>query len=115
LDARRDQLQREIVGVAGEDAGGEPEPMSGDGRVERRAARPDEVSEAIERDVPDRHEIRSGHLRNYQAGEKSPAARRHPRAARGAYCLYVERAAEGANDADGPFSPAWVSPTCARR
>src|SRR6266478_4266838 len=36
--------------------------------------------------------------------EKGPAARRRPRAAREAYCLYVERAAEGANEADGPLS-----------
>src|SRR5207245_1884362 len=38
--------------------------------------------------------------------EKGPAARRRPRAAREAYSLYVERAAEGANEADGPFSAA---------
>src|SRR2546425_7041099 len=36
--------------------------------------------------------------------EKGPAARRRPRAAREAYSLYVERAAEGANAADGPLS-----------
>src|SRR2546425_8146822 len=36
--------------------------------------------------------------------EKGPAARRRPRAAREAYSLYVERAAEGANEADGPLS-----------
>ena len=55
-----------------------------------------------------------------QAGEKGPDARRRPvvrverlpvaarrelsRFAREAYSLYVERAAEGANEADGPFS-----------
>ena len=33
-----------------------------------------------------------------------------PTAAREAYSLYVERAAEGANDADGPFSAACESP-----
>src|SRR5438876_7825847 len=32
------------------------------------------------------------------------SARRRPMAAREAYFLYVERAAEGANAADGPFS-----------
>ena len=37
--------------------------------------------------------------------EKGPAARRRPKAAREAYSLYVERAAEGANAADGPLSP----------
>jgi hypothetical protein len=36
--------------------------------------------------------------------EKGPAARRRPKAAREAYSLYVERAVEGANEADGPFS-----------
>src|SRR5262249_60672678 len=35
-----------------------------------------------------------------------PDARRRPRAAREAYFLYVERAAEGANEADGPLSAA---------
>src|SRR3989442_10116935 len=39
-----------------------------------------------------------------QAAEKGPAARRRPKAAREAYSLYVERAAEGANEADGPLS-----------
>jgi hypothetical protein len=37
-------------------------------------------------------------------GEKGPAARRRPKVAREAYSLYVERAAEGANEADGPLS-----------
>jgi len=34
-------------------------------------------------------------------GEKGPAARRRPKEAREAYSLYVERAAEGANEAAG--------------
>ena len=37
-------------------------------------------------------------------GEKGSAARRRPKEAREAYSLYVERAAEGANEADGPLS-----------
>jgi hypothetical protein len=37
-------------------------------------------------------------------GEKGPAARRRPKAAREAYSLYVECAAEGANEADGSLS-----------
>jgi len=41
-----------------------------------------------------------------QADQKGPDARRRPRAAREAYSLYVERAAEGGNEADGPFSSA---------
>src|SRR6476646_2707864 len=41
-----------------------------------------------------------------EADQKGPDARRRPRAAREAYCLYVERAAAGANEADGPFSAA---------
>src|SRR6266545_7605737 len=44
--------------------------------------------------------------KNSQAAQKGPDARRRPRAAREAYSLYVERAAEGANAADGPFSAA---------
>ena len=39
-----------------------------------------------------------------QTAEKGSDARRRPRAAREAYSLYVERAAEGANEADGPLS-----------
>src|SRR5713226_3788198 len=41
-----------------------------------------------------------------QAAQKDPDARRRPKAAREAYSLYVERAAEGDNEADGPFSAA---------
>ncbi len=37
-------------------------------------------------------------------GEKGPVARRRPKAAREAYSLYVERAVEGANEANGPLS-----------
>src|SRR5262249_49429474 len=39
-----------------------------------------------------------------QDAQKGPDARRRPMAAREAYSLYVERAAKGANEADGPFS-----------
>src|SRR5882724_8015473 len=48
-------------------------------------------------------DIRSmpNHLR---VAQKAPDARRRPRAGREAYSLYVERAAEGANEADGAFS-----------
>ena len=45
-------------------------------------------------------------LKNPQAAQKGSDARRLPTAAREAYFLYVERAAEGANEADGPFSAA---------
>src|SRR5207244_12939218 len=41
-----------------------------------------------------------------QAAQKGPDARRGPKAAGEAYSLYVEPAAEGANEADGPFSAA---------
>src|SRR6266568_1200461 len=47
-----------------------------------------------------------------QAAQKGPDARRRPKVAREAYSLYVERAAEGANEADGPFSAAWATRTC---
>src|SRR5260370_41591924 len=43
-------------------------------------------------------------LKHSPAAQKGPEARRRPAAAREAYSLYVERAAEGANEADGPFS-----------
>ena len=43
---------------------------------------------------------------NSPIGEKGPVARRRAKAAREAYSLYVERAAEGDNEADGPFSAA---------
>jgi len=45
-------------------------------------------------------------LKNSQAVEKGPAARRRLKAAGEAYSLYVEPAAEGANEADGPLSAA---------
>src|SRR5438876_2233040 len=57
--------------------------------------------------------------RSGQSDEKGPAARRRPRAAREAYSLYVERAAEGANAADirrgasppfRPLPPGFVAP-----
>ncbi|MFI5373436.1 MAG: hypothetical protein ACHQ8D_02225 [Candidatus Rokuibacteriota bacterium] len=41
-----------------------------------------------------------------QTAQKGPAARRRRSAAREAYSPYVERAAAGANEADGPFSAA---------
>ena len=41
-----------------------------------------------------------------QAAEKGPDARRRPTAAGEAYSVYVEPAAEGANEADGPLSAA---------
>jgi hypothetical protein len=43
-------------------------------------------------------------LKSLPAAQKGPDARRRPTAAREAYFPYVERAAEGANAADGPFS-----------
>ncbi len=45
-------------------------------------------------------------------GEKGSAARRRPKAAGEAYSLYVEPAAEGANEADGPLSPTGASWPC---
>jgi hypothetical protein len=45
-------------------------------------------------------------LKHPQAAQKGPDARRRPTAAREAYFLYVERAAKGANEADGRFSAA---------
>src|SRR5712692_10208800 len=51
-----------------------------------------------------RYSSRSPRPAGGQSDEKGPAARRRPMAAREAYSLYVERAAEGANAADGPLS-----------
>ena len=45
-------------------------------------------------------------------GEKGPAARRRRKGAREAYSLYVERAADGANEADGPLSAACAAWPC---
>src|SRR5262245_9643228 len=42
-----------------------------------------------------------------QGDEKGPDARRRRKAAREAYSVYVERAADGANEADGPLSSPW--------
>src|SRR5215470_7274595 len=44
-----------------------------------------------------------------QAAQKGPDARRRPMVAREAYSLYVERAIEGVNEADGPFSAALLA------
>ena len=46
------------------------------------------------------------HRKLRQGGEKGSDARRRPKAAGEAYSLYVEPAAEGANEADGPLSAA---------
>jgi hypothetical protein len=56
--------------------------------------------------VGDPTEIGTSNLQRLRAAQKGPDARRRPTAAREAYSLYVERAAEGANEADGRFSAA---------
>src|SRR6266545_3559619 len=43
--------------------------------------------------------------KNSQAAQKGPDARRRPRAAREAYSLYVERAAEAPSSSEGGFAP----------
>src|SRR5215472_19130717 len=45
-----------------------------------------------------------------ESDEKGPDARRRPKAACEAYFLYVEHAAEGANEADGPLSSLSLAP-----
>jgi len=45
-------------------------------------------------------------------GEKGSDARRRPKFAREAYSMYVERANEGANEADGPLSATDASGPC---
>jgi len=59
--------------------------------------------------VGDPTEIGTSNLQRLRAAQKGPDARRRPTAAREAYFLYVERAAEGANEAAGPFSAAFRS------
>jgi hypothetical protein len=61
LDRRRDQVEREVLAVAGEDAGGEPEAVGGDGRIQGRATQAHLVAEVIERDVADGDEFRCRH------------------------------------------------------
>jgi hypothetical protein len=61
-----------------------------------------------ERSPPRHPASRKG--KNSQAAQKGPDARRRPRAAREAYFLYVERAAEGANLLGGGFAPSDTSP-----
>src|SRR5262245_32211248 len=56
--------------------------------------------------MPRRIPVGSARRAGQQAAEKGPAARRRPKAAREPYSLYGERAAEGANEADGPLSAA---------
>jgi hypothetical protein len=46
-------------------------------------------------------------LKDPPADQKGPDARRRPPPARQTYAPYVERAAEGVNEADGPFEDAW--------
>ena len=49
---------------------------------------------------------------NLPVGEKGPDARRRPKVAGEAYSLYVERAADGANEADGSLSAAGAGWPC---
>ena len=49
--------------------------------------------------------IARGRTATRASGEKGSAARRCPKSAREAYFLYVDRADEGANEADEPLSP----------
>ena len=53
---------------------------------------------------PLRHYLGREEFKVLPVGEKGPAARRRAKAAREAYSMYVERAVERANEADGPFS-----------
>ena len=53
---------------------------------------------------PLRHILGREESKVLPVGEKGPAARRRAKAAREAYSLYVERAAERANEADGSLS-----------
>src|SRR5712691_2408376 len=58
---------------------------------------------------PKRPERSRGMRKNPQAAQKCPDARRRLPTAREAYSLYGERAAKGANEADGLFSAAAMS------
>ena len=88
--------------------------------IPQRLARPDPVSapnettdslasesrSESERPGHGTHENRQSDPARSRADQKGSDARRRPRVAREAYSLYVERAAAGANEADGPFSSA---------
>ena len=50
--------------------------------------------------------------RGWSVGEKGPLARRRPMSAREAYSPYVERAIEGANEANGPLSATGAGGPC---
>src|SRR5262245_54739360 len=61
LDLGRNDVEREVVSVTGQDADGEPEPVRGDGRVERGAARTRGLADGVEGNVADGDEIRRAH------------------------------------------------------
>src|SRR5262249_59891607 len=61
LDPRRDQLEREVVPVAREDARAESQAVGCNRRVESRATRTYLIPEVIERDVADGDEFRCRH------------------------------------------------------
>jgi N-acetylmuramic acid 6-phosphate etherase len=101
LRARAQRLVRDLGGVSAARAG----KLLGAAKAQSRGRLP----RARGRDLTPS----SGLLKNPQAAQKGPDARRRPTAAREAYSLYVERAAEGANEAGGPFSAAcyeWLGP-----
>src|SRR5229473_2582267 len=66
-------------------------------------------------EAPSDGTLQMGPYRLPLGAEKGPAARRRPTAAREAYSLYVERAAEGANEAAGPLSAAGAQYSESRR
>src|SRR5215471_4926581 len=77
----------------------EPPPTAG---LRRRSRRSNGVRSTLGRSVQLENVQPETAMRGWQTVQEGPDARRRPRAAREAYFLYVERAAEGANEADGP-------------
>src|SRR5262249_11281380 len=76
LDLGRNDVEREVVAVTGEDADGEPEPVRGDGRVERGAAQTRSLADGVEGHVADGDEVRRAHaLANVRWRDQSPAHR----------------------------------------
>jgi len=63
LDLGRNEVERKVVAVAGEEPDRETEPVGGDGGEEGRAARARRFADAVEGDVPDGDEVRRAHAR----------------------------------------------------
>src|SRR5262245_66493718 len=84
LDLGRNDVEREVVTVTGEDPDGEPEAVRGDGRVERGAARTRGLANGVESHVADGDEVGRAHgdlanvRRRISRAPTAPSRRRGP-------------------------------------